>query len=111
MAAPTANIVVDQGSDFSTSIAIKNSNGSNYNLTECSVDSYIKKHETATSKTVFSVGITSAIGGEVSLSLTDTQTTAMKSGRYFYDIVVIESTGSKVRAAQGQVFVSPGITT
>ena len=42
MAAPTANIVVDQGSDFSTSIAIKNSNGSNYNLTECSVDSYIK---------------------------------------------------------------------
>ena len=72
---------------------------------------YIKKHETATSKTVFSVGITSAIGGEISLSLTDTQTTAMKSGRYFYDIVVIESTGSKVRAALGQVFVSPGITT
>ncbi len=111
MAAPTANIIVDKGADFTTSIAIKNNNGSAFNLTGCSLQSYIKKHEGATTKVDFSVGITSTIGGEITLALTDTQTTTMKSGRYFYDVVIIESTGNRVRAAQGQVFVSPGITT
>lgn len=111
MTAPTANIVVDRGADFSTSIAIKNNNGSPFNLTNCTVQSYIKKHETALVRTDFAVGITSTTGGEITLSLTDAQTIAMTSGRYFYDIIVTQSSGIKVRAAQGQVFVSPGITT
>jgi hypothetical protein len=45
------------------------------------------------------------------LTLSDTQTAALKAGRYVYDIVINETaTGTKTRAAEGIVTVMPGVT-
>ena len=58
----------------------------------------------------FTVGITSALDGQLTLSLTTTQTRNLKPGRYVYDILV--SSGSTVyNIVNGNVLVNAGIAT
>ena len=48
--------------------------------------------------------------GQVTLSLTDTQTTALESGRYVYDLNVTSGGGQTTRVVEGQAIVTPGVT-
>ena len=59
--------------------------------------------------TSFSVCITSALGGVLTASLTDTQTKALSEGRYVYDILV--TTGSNTYPlVTGNVYVYNTVT-
>jgi len=42
--------------------------------------------------------------------LTDTQTSAIEAGRYVYDLVITDGSGSKSRVVEGQATVTPGVT-
>ena len=44
------------------------------------------------------------------MSLTDTVTTAMTSGRYVYDVVLTDSSGDKTRVLEGQAILTPGVS-
>ena len=44
------------------------------------------------------------------ITLTDTQTTALESGRYVYDVVITSGSGAKTRVVEGQVTVNPSVT-
>ena len=46
----------------------------------------------------------------VTLNLTDTQTTALDSGRYVYDIIQTASDGLKTRLMEGQLIVTPSVS-
>ena len=70
----------------------------------------IKKQPGATSSTSFSVSITGSTG-EVTISLTDTQTAALTSGRYYYDVFLTSGGGVVSRMVEGQAFVTAGIST
>ena len=60
--------------------------------------------------TAFTVGITSAAGGIITLSLNSAVTRNLKPGRYVYDILV--SSGSTVyNIINGNVLVNAGIAT
>jgi hypothetical protein len=48
--------------------------------------------------------------GQLTLELTDTQTSALEYGRYVYDCVITASGGDKTRVVEGQVVVTPGVT-
>jgi len=51
------------------------------------------------------VGITSAAGGKINLSLTDTQTTSLTEGRYVYDVLVtVGSTTYPLVRGNAQVY-------
>ena len=53
----------------------------------------------------FTVGITSAAGGKINLSLTDTQTTSLTEGRYVYDVLVtVGSTTYPLVRGNAQVY-------
>ena len=107
---PVVNIVIPQGADFSELFTSTESDGSATNLTGYSAAAKIKKHPGASTSTSFSVSITASTG-EVTISLTDTQTTSLNPGRYYYDVVLKSPSGSLSRLVEGMAFVNAGITT
>ena len=103
MAVPSVNIVIEKGTDYQEVFTV---NGSPLDLTGHSGVSKIKKHPESTSSTSFNVGIVSA-AGQVVVSLANTITSSLSSGRYYYDVIVISSLGKKTKVVDGMVIVNP----
>ena len=111
MASAVSNLLIYQGSDFIIDFTVENDNGTDFNLTGYTVASKIKKHYTSsTSTTVTAAVLSPATSGRIHLSLNNSQTSAMKSGRYVYDVVITSSTGLKSRVLEGSVSVLEGVT-
>ena len=106
-----SNLVVDQGSSFSADIDVTDSDGDALNLTGYTVAGQIRKSCASTTAVDFSGSVFSATNGTVRISLTPTQTNAMKAGRYVYDVEITKtSTAEITRIIEGQVEVRPGVT-
>ena len=106
MASAISNLLIYQGSDFITDFTIENDN-----LTGYTVACKIKKHYTSsTSTTVTGAILSPATSGQIQLSLGNAVTTAMKAGRYVYDVVITSTTGQKTRVLEGSVSVLEGVT-
>jgi hypothetical protein len=109
--AAKANIVIDQGADFSTTITITDASGSVTNLTGYTARGQIRKHYTSST----SVGFSFAFGsprteGKLTLSLTNTQTANMAAGRYVYDVELISASNTISRLVEGIATVTPEVT-
>jgi hypothetical protein len=110
MAVPAVNIAIEQGADFESTFTITNANGSVYPLTGASASAKIKKFSSSTTSYSFSTTITVATGA-ITLAMTDTVTSTITPGRYFYDILVTSSAGIKTRVIEGMALVTAGIST
>jgi len=107
-----SNIVVDQGADYSASIDVTDSDGDNLNLTGYTGAGQIRKTYSSSTAVDFAVSVTSpATAGVLNISLTNAQTNAMKAGRYVYDVEITSSGGTKTRVLEGQLEITPGVTT
>jgi hypothetical protein len=106
--ASTANIVIDQGTTFSTNLVLTNDDGTNKDLSDYTVSSQIRKSYYTNTYTNFTTAKVD-LEGEITLSLTATQTSALKAGRYVYD-VEITSAAETVRVLEGIVTVTPEVT-
>ena len=105
-----SNIYIDQGSDFSTTISLTDSNGDILVLTGYSALAQIRKsHGSNTVAATFGAAL-SADSGQVTLTLTDTVTAAMTSGRYVYDVLLTDASGDKTRVLEGQAILTPGVS-
>ena len=108
--ASVSNLYIDQGSDFSFTVDMTNSDGTAMDLSGYTATAHIRKAYTSTSTAaVFSTSV-SEVSGQITLLLTGTQTSALDFGRYVYDCVIISSSGDKTRVLEGQVIVTPGVT-
>ena len=89
-----ANLTIYGGTDFSATFNAKTPGNENFNFTSYSGAGKISKSigivaSTGTGNyTALTVGITSALGGVLAVSLTDTQTASLSEGRYVYDVLV-----------------------
>ena len=110
MAVPAVNITIEQGADFASSFTITNANGSVYLLSGASATAKIKKFPDSTTSYSFSTTITVATG-VIALAMTDTVTSTITPGRYFYDILVTNGSGLKTRVIEGMALVTAGIST
>lgn len=106
--ASTANIVIDQGTTFSTNLVLTNDDGTNKDLSDYTVSSQIRKSYYTNTYTNFTTAKVD-LEGEITLSLTATQTSALKAGRYVYD-VEISSADETLRVVEGIVTVTPEVT-
>lgn len=106
-----ANIAIDQGSDFASTVTVEGSDGITYNLTGYTARGQIRKSYSSTTAVSFATAINSPEQGKIQLTLTAVQTAAMKAGRYLYDVEVVQTSSGKVtRVVEGQVEVNPRIT-
>ena len=104
-----ANIVIDQGTTFATTIDVTDEEGSLINLTGFTGAAQMRKHYTSTAQTAFTVSIGADLG-EVTLSMTANVTNNIAPGRYVYDCELTDGSGTVSRLVEGIVTVTPGVT-
>ena len=108
--ASISNIFIDQGATFTTTVTVSDANGDAVSLVGYSVAAQIRKSHLSSTSTAFTASISNASAGEITISLTDSQTTSLESGRYVYDVLITASGGAKTRVVEGQVTVNPSVT-
>ena len=111
MAVYVANILINQGADFSQTYTLEDSNSNSaQNLTGYTVAAKISKHHASTNQTEFSATVSNAAAGEIKLILTDVQTAALAPGRQVYDILLTAPDGTKERVVEGMAIIRDGVT-
>ena len=113
--AAIANLIIDQGANFSSDITVKDANGNAFDLTGYTTEAKMAKGyaSTRTRTTITSAVASDATTGVVSLTLTATQTAALDAPeRYVYDVEITQtSTGTVTRVIEGIISVRPNVTT
>lgn len=104
-----ANIVIDQGTTFQTSINVTDENDNIVDLTGYSASAQMRKHYTSSNSFSFSTSISPTLG-IVTLSMTSNTTNTITPGRYMYDCELTDINGAVTRLVEGIVTVTPGVT-
>lgn len=107
--AVVSNLVLDQGTTFSVVIGYNDNVGDPIDLTGYTARSQMRKSYYSSNATSFTSNISSAIDGEITLSLTAAETANVKAGRYLYDVEIV-SGNTVIRVVEGIVTVMPEIT-
>jgi hypothetical protein len=105
-----ANLTVDQGSSFESTIDITDSENNPVNLTGYTFRGQIRKTYASTTSVSFTIASSTPTGGSINLVLSATQTSGIKAGRYLYDVEIISSTNIVTRVIEGQIEVTPRVT-
>lgn len=106
-----ADLTIDRGSYFETTIGVNDTNGAVKNLTGYSGRGKIRKSYNSSFIVQFTVRIPNPSNGQLVISLSSTETLALKSGRYVYDVEIYRTAPSQViRVLEGQVDVTPSVT-
>ena len=109
--ATISNLFIDQSADFTTTVTINDSAGSALDLTGYTALAMIRKTYQSTTATTFtSTFVSPRTSGQITISLTDTQTAALEAGRYVYDMVITDSSGNKTRVVEGIATVNPSVS-
>ena len=105
-----ANLTVDQGSDFSTTVSVVDGTNQALDLTGYTFRGQVRKTYTSTTAVDFTLFSNSPISGDISLSLSSSQTANMKAGRYHYDIEIVSAGDTVTRVLEGQLEITPRAT-
>jgi len=102
-----ANITIDQGTDFATSIDVTDDNGDPTDLSGFTGAAQMRKHYTSSNSYSFTVAVAN---GSVTLSMNSATTANITSGRYVYDCELTSSSNVVSRIVEGIVTVTPQVT-
>jgi len=105
-----ANLFIDQGTDFTVTVDVSDATGGILDLTGYSASAQIRKTYGSSTKVDFTTSTGTPSQGKVTMSLTDTQTSALESGRYVYDLNITSGGGVTTRVVEGQAIITPGVT-
>lgn len=105
--ATKANITIDQGSSFNTTINLTDDAGNLLDLTGYSAESQIRRWYTSNTAIDFD---TSLVDGTIGLSLSSNATANLVYGRYVYDVKLTDPSNTVTRVVEGIVTVTPGVS-
>jgi hypothetical protein len=109
--ATIAYLDIDQGSDFSAIIELENDNGTPMNLSGFLVYSQFRKSYGSAIGYSLNAVVLNADLGTIKLSLSGVASSAIKPGRYLYDIEIINTLLQiKTRVIEGVVTINAEIT-
>ena len=108
----THDITIEQGASFSKTLTLKDDNDVVINVSADTFRGQVRKHHSSTDiQATFTFDpITNGTNGIVTWSLTDTQTSAMSSGKLLYDIEWVQTNGTVTRILEVIVDSTPEIT-
>jgi len=105
------NLTIYTGTDFSQSFALeREATNSRLNLTGYNVCAKMRKAEESTTSIPFIASITNIAQGRVTVAMGATVTSALKPGKYLYDLLLQDSTGYVERVVEGSVNVKKTVT-
>ena len=105
--ATKADLVVDQGSTYNTSVSLFDQYGEPLFLAGYTCAAQIRKWYTSSNSISFG---TALANGVITLSLSSNQTGAMTAGRYVYDVELTDASNNVSRVLEGIVTVTPQVT-
>jgi hypothetical protein len=105
-----ANITVDQGSDYFSTVYVEDASGGVADLTGFTSRGQVRKTYSSLTSYDFITAIANPELGSIEISLTNSTTSSMKPGRYVYDIEVVSSSGTVTRVIEGQLEITPSVT-
>ena len=108
--AAVSNLAIDQGTTFSVTITVTDDTGSARNLTNYTARSQMRKSYYTTANTAFTANLLNPSDGTITLDLSATQTSALKAGRYVYDVELVSNTATVERIVEGIVTIYPEAT-
>jgi len=103
------NIVIDQGTDFATTVSLTNAEGAQLDLTGMTAASQIRKTYSSSNSTAFTTALANN-NGTLTLSLNNSVTSSLSAGRYVYDVELTDASSVKSRILEGMVTVTPEVT-
>lgn len=105
------DIVIEQGVKFQRTVQIKDKDENPVDITDDTFSGQVRKRHNSTDETLrFNITVADAANGKISVSLSESETTAVEAGEYVYDMTWEPSVGNKVRLLEGIATVSPGVT-
>ena len=105
----TVDLVINQKASFEVTFFVKD-NGAVLDLTGYTTAAKLKTDfQTPDSEAVSFTTTSNTSTGGVTISLTPTQTAALQTQRYFYDVTITSGAGFKTRIVEGKVLVSGGV--
>lgn len=113
MPATKWNQDINAGQDWMANINLLIADGTaNRDITGQTLSSEIKRHfKSVSPKTSVNIMVNDASQGLITLSLTNTQTSLLKNGKYVYDVeLTTTATGVKERVIEGVFTVKPEVT-
>lgn len=110
MAVYTTNLTIYTGTDFDQVFVLANdSDNSDFDLTGYTGIAKMKKHPGSLTATTFTTSFRDITGGEVKIALSQHQTSQIKAGRYYYDIILSKA-GENTRVVEGDIIVKKSVT-
>ena len=106
------NLYIDQGATFNSVVTLRNQDGTAINLTNYSVKSQFRKSYQSSVANNFTASVYGApSNGQVRLQLAAAASSAIKAGRYLYDIEITNTiSNEKFRVLEGIIILTPEIT-
>tara|TARA_Y100000592_G_C5475157_1_gene321858 strand:- start:46 stop:381 length:336 start_codon:yes stop_codon:yes gene_type:complete len=110
MSAGIHNFTLEQGTTFQKVITVKQ-DGSALNLSGYQARSQLRTtHDASTKALDFTVQVTEATNGKITISATASDTAGVEEGIYVYDLEIESSGGVVTRLIEGKVTVTPEVT-
>ena len=103
-------LTLEQGANFSVSMDLKDAAGSILNLSGYTVAAQMRKSYYSTTATDFTISITDAAAGQITMTMNSANTSNVTPGRYVYDVLLTSGAGVKSRIIEGIVTTLPSIT-
>jgi hypothetical protein len=105
-------LFLDQGTTFNNVITLTDDiTNSSINISGYSVKSQMRRSYYSVNPTAnISCSITDASNGQITLSLTASQTSNIKAGRYLFDVDTTDSMDTVARVLEGIITVTPSVT-
>lgn len=100
------NLYVDQGSEFTTSIAVS-ANGTPLDMSDYTIQGQIRKSFSSSAYTEFDC---TANVGYVSMTLNSTASSSMEPGKFVYDCFITDLDGNRTRVQEGVLELSAAVT-
>jgi hypothetical protein len=107
--ASKANLVMDQGSNFSATITLTDGDGNLIDMSGFTGSSQMRKSYSSVNST--SIGVTiNTTAATITLTLDSPNTALITPGRYVYDVDIMSSLNVTSRILEGIVTVTPAVT-
>lgn len=106
-----AELTVDQGSTFESTIDLVTDDGAVINVAGYVFSGQIRKSYYSSNATAnLTMTIVDAANGNVKVSLSAANTANIKAGRYLYDIKMTDTSNIVTRLVEGIITITPQVT-
>ena len=105
-----AELTLEQGASFTTTVTVNGSDGSPTNLLNYTAAAQMRKSYYSTTANNFTVTVSNAAAGELTMAMTAANTANLTPGRAVYDLLITSPTNVKTRVVEGIVTILPSVT-